>query len=195
MNVMLTGELPAKKLAVQKPFHFIIQKCIQMDAKNRYESVEEIQLELTNKEKTMSQKIFDIVRKIPGFRSGEFRKELVACAYYFIVIPYMFSDVFKYWNTSKFAIAWFADLLIFVGPYLFAFNIFGIDDKLFNNTGNGNGSSNSDHSGATGDANGNGSLLDDAGNAVEDGLNGMENAMDDMTGDTARHRAGGTMSR
>lgn len=132
MNVMLTGELPAKKLAVQKPFHSIIQKCIQMDAKNRYESVEEIQLELTNQKKTMSQKIFDIVRKIPGFRSGEFPKELVASAYYFIVIPYMFSDVFKYWNTSKFAIAWFADLLIFVGPYLFAFNIFGIDDKLFN---------------------------------------------------------------
>ena len=64
----------------------------------------------------------------------------------------------------------------------------GSDSAGSSNTGNGNGSSN-------GDANGNGSLLDDAGNAVEDGLNGMENAMDDMTGDTARHRAGGTMSR
>lgn len=71
----------------------------------------------------------------------------------------------------------------------------GSDSAGSSNTGNGNGSSNGDHSGATGDANGNGSLLDDAGNAVEDDLNGMENAMDDMTGDTARHRAGGTMSR
>lgn len=66
-----------------------------------------------------------------------------------------------------------------------------------NSTGNGNTGSNSSHnnSGATGDANGNGSLLDDAGNAVEDGLNGLENAVDDMTGNSARHRTGGTMSR
>lgn len=65
------------------------------------------------------------------------------------------------------------------------------------NSGNngGSGGNNGGNSGATGDANGNGSLLDDAGNAVEDGLGGMENAVDDMTGDTARNRTGGIMSR
>ena len=132
INVMLTGELPAKKLATQQPFRSMIQKCIQMDAKNRYETVEEMQLELSSKEKTTSQKFFEFVRKVPGFRSGEFRKELAASFYYVFLIPYIFSDVSKYWNTSKFAIAWIADLLVFVGPYIFVFNIFGIDDKLFN---------------------------------------------------------------
>ena len=62
------------------------------------------------------------------------------------------------------------------------------------NSSGGSGS-HSGSSGAAGDANGNGSLLDDAGNAVEYGLNGLENAVDDMTGDAARNRTGGNMSR
>ena len=36
---------------------------------------------------------------------------------------------------------------------------------------------------------GNSSLLEDAGNAVEGGLNGLKNAVDDMTDGTARSRA------
>ena len=32
------------------------------------------------------------------------------------------------------------------------------------------------------------SLMEDAGNAVEDGLNGLENAVDDVTGNTAEAR-------
>ena len=36
---------------------------------------------------------------------------------------------------------------------------------------------------------GNNSLPEDAGNAVEDGLNGMKNAVDDMTDGTARNRS------
>ncbi len=132
MNVMLTGELPTQKIAIQEPFHAIIQKCIQMDAKNRYESVEEIQYELLNIEQTTSQKFFTILRKIPGFRSGHFYKEFIACAYYLIIIPYFIVDVSKYWNTPNFALAWFTDLLMFTGPYIFAFNILGINDKLFN---------------------------------------------------------------
>lgn len=132
MNVMLTEEFPTKKIAAQEPFHSIIQKCTQMDAQNRYESVEEIQSELSNTEKTTSQKFFNVLRKIPGFRSGKFYKELVALSYYLIIIPYCIADVFKYWNTPNFALAWFADLIMFVGPYIFSFNIFGINDNLFN---------------------------------------------------------------
>ena len=68
----------------------------------------------------------------------------------------------------------------------------GSNGSANHNSGNNDGPGSN---GATGDANGNGSLLDDMGNAVEDGLNGMENAVDDMTGDTAGNRTGGTASR
>ena len=59
-----------------------------------------------------------------------------------------------------------------------------------NGSNNGNQSSgNNGNNSTNGETNGgDNSLLEDAGNAVEDGLNGMENAVDDMTGDTARNR-------
>ena len=63
------------------------------------------------------------------------------------------------------------------------------------NAGTNTGTNAGTHNGTAGDANGNGSLLDDAGNAVEDGLNGLENAVDDLTGNKAETRTGGTMSR
>lgn len=58
------------------------------------------------------------------------------------------------------------------------------------NSSNGNQSNgNTGNNSTNGETNGgDNSLLEDAGNAVEDGLNGMENAVDDMTGDTARNR-------
>lgn len=55
-------------------------------------------------------------------------------------------------------------------------------------TGGTNGSSTTN--GETTNGGNNGSLLEDAGNAVEDGLNGMENAVDDMTGNTAKNHNG-----
>ena len=52
--------------------------------------------------------------------------------------------------------------------------------------GSGNSGNNSSGNGSNGN---NSSLLEDAGNAVEDGLNGMENAVDGMTDSGAKTRS------
>lgn len=57
------------------------------------------------------------------------------------------------------------------------------------NSGSNNGSANSG-SGMTGGANGGDSLLEDAGDAINDGLQGAENAIDDMTGSNNTNRTG-----
>ena len=56
-----------------------------------------------------------------------------------------------------------------------------------NGTTAGNGGSTTGTNGTTNTPHDN-SLLEDAGNAVEDGLNGPENAVDDVTGNTAEAR-------
>ena len=71
----------------------------------------------------------------------------------------------------------------------------GSDSANSGSTGGSNGhtggtNGNSTTNGETASGGSNGSLLEDAGNAVEDGLNGMENAVDDITGNTAKNQNG-----
>ena len=66
--------------------------------------------------------------------------------------------------------------------------VVGGDSANSGNNGHSNGTNGSTTNGETANGGSNGSLLEDAGNAVEDGLNGVENAVDDITGNAAKNR-------
>lgn len=67
------------------------------------------------------------------------------------------------------------------------------DNSSHGNSNNGGSSNNGNSGGSNSSGNGthgdNNSLLEDAGNAVEDGLNEMENAVDGMTSDGTKTRS------
>lgn len=66
LNVLLTGEMPSEKQADGK-IGAVIKKCIEIDAKKRYNSISELKDALQN---TPTNSVADrIIKKIPGIRS------------------------------------------------------------------------------------------------------------------------------
>ena len=81
MNVALTGALPREKLYDGSFFKKIIQRCIEMDAENRYQSVEELLADLYK-----SGQEYYVSKWLPGFRTGVVWKNVVAVIGYFLMI-------------------------------------------------------------------------------------------------------------
>lgn len=80
INYMLTGELPNEKLSAGM-FKDIVLKCTEMDENNRYPNVDELKLDIIQQ-----RGIRRIIRKIPGFRSGNIINKSVASIYYLNII-------------------------------------------------------------------------------------------------------------
>lgn len=99
LNKMLTGKMPHEGLVEDKRLRKIIEKCTEIDPKNRYMSVEELKKALWGrwwkKSANDSGKVWinDIKIKgveerywIPGFRTGVKWKKRVACSVYAVFL-------------------------------------------------------------------------------------------------------------
>lgn len=103
LNVLLTGCLPGEQIYDAFPFRGIIQRCIEIDVKQRYQSDAELLEDLSEKGKeycgtySRMEKINlksnpDNMKKayvskwIPGFRTGAVWKNIVAVIGYFLMI-------------------------------------------------------------------------------------------------------------
>ena len=81
MNETWTGALPREKLYEGSFFKKMIQRCIEMDAENRYQSVEELLADLYK-----SGQEYYVSKWLPGFRTGIVWKNVAAVIGYFLMI-------------------------------------------------------------------------------------------------------------
>jgi predicted Ser/Thr protein kinase len=86
LNEMLSGHLPGELLYPREPFRGVIQKCIEIDADSRFQSVEEICHALG--ERPQPQKEVYRIAWLPGFRSGVVWKNVVATVGYICMLIY-----------------------------------------------------------------------------------------------------------
>lgn len=100
MNRLLTGELPAQHLYSAPFLQDIIKRCIEMDARNRFQTIQElkgsVEITGTRPERKTEENRFKIkenkhpgcvIKGIPGFRTGVLWKNIVATlGYSFLTI-------------------------------------------------------------------------------------------------------------
>ena len=100
MNRLLTGELPAQHLYSAPVLQDIIKRCIEMDARNRFQTIQELKGSVettgTRPERKTEENRFKIkenkhpgcvIKGIPGFRTGVLWKNIVATlGYIFLTI-------------------------------------------------------------------------------------------------------------
>ena len=100
MNRLLTGELPAQHLYSAPVLQDIIKRCIEMDARNRFQTIQELKGSVettgTRPERKTEENRFKIkenkhpgcvIKGIPGFRTGVLWKNIVATlGYIFMTI-------------------------------------------------------------------------------------------------------------
>ena len=100
MNRLLTGELPAQHLYSGPFLRDIIKRCIEMDARNRFQTIQELKGSVettgTRPERKTEENRFKIkenkhpgcvIKGIPGFRTGVLWKNIVATlGYIFMTI-------------------------------------------------------------------------------------------------------------
>lgn len=78
MNYLKTAKLPNDELAKGR-FENIISKCIQVDETRRYEGIDEVVRDITNKGR-----LSVILSYVPGFRKSVWWHSVIACIYYFL---------------------------------------------------------------------------------------------------------------
>lgn len=121
---MLTGQSPKECDAFKslKNFNKTTRQIFLMctdDYGIRYQNIKqlrkEVQLSLIYPDKPL----FHLLQKMPGFRTGSPSKMLIACEIYTILIPYCFFCLMH---------DRFSDCLVFVIPYILAFDMFNIEN-------------------------------------------------------------------
>lgn len=128
-NVMLTGKMPNEQLYGGR-LGKIIGKATEIDANIRYKSISSFKHSFTNETDENSSIFIKILRCIPGFRTWEVWKMLIAIIMYLIYIPLM--CVFISWSTSirNALTIVFSEILMFVIPYVLLTNLGGIRRRL-----------------------------------------------------------------
>lgn len=148
MNYLLTGTVPREAIYMGNARR-IIEKCIEMDPKNRYQTVEELKSELQSKslnaglkstqkrekveQKSVCEKNWRIFLP-PGFRSGNIWKMILAGFGYLMCIWISLSGQFKYNNVVLTGIHLYYNRMMFLTLCLmciaFASNYLGVQNKL-----------------------------------------------------------------
>ena len=128
-NVMLTGKMPNEQLYGGR-LGKIIGKATEIDANIRYKSISSFKHSFTNETDENTCRFIKILRCIPGFRTWEVWKMLIAIIMYLTYIPLM--CVFISWSTSirNALTIVFSEILMFVIPYVLLTNLGGIRRRL-----------------------------------------------------------------
>lgn len=97
---MMTGQLPDRR-AITGPYAKIIQKCTMLDPKDRYSSVQALQLDIQAAVVLNRHPLRKLLRTIPGFRSGKRRNALAAIYFYLMAILVQISYIHIWWPVDK----------------------------------------------------------------------------------------------
>lgn len=129
-NVMLTGEMPNKKLYGGK-IGAVIRKATAIDANMRYKSISDFKHAFTNQVDENTNKFIKALRCVPGFRTWILWKMVVATAMYTVYIPLML--VFISWSITDLKALFttiFSEILIFVIPFILLTNLCDIQSRF-----------------------------------------------------------------
>ena len=109
----------------------IIRKATAIDADIRYKNISSFKLAFTNETDKNTNCVIKVLRCVPGFRTWEVWKMLIAVIFYGTYIPLM--GVFVSWSCTSF-IAFlrtiFSEILMFVVPFVLLTNVLGIRNRL-----------------------------------------------------------------
>ena len=128
-NVMLTGKMPNEHLYGGK-LGRIISKATEIDARIRYRSIASFKHAFTNETDENTNVFIKILRCIPGFRTWEVWKMLVALVLYATYVPLM--CVFVSWSTdvTSVLLTVISEILMFVIPFILLTNLCGVRRHL-----------------------------------------------------------------
>lgn len=128
-NVMLTGKMPNEHLYGGK-LGRVIAKATEIDAKIRYRSIASFKHAFTNETDENTSRFIKILRCIPGFRTWEVWKMLIALVVYATYVPLM--CVFISWSTdvTSALLTIFSEVLMFVIPFVLLTNLLGVRRHL-----------------------------------------------------------------
>lgn len=126
LNELLVGKLPSEMLYDKAPYKKIIQKCIEIDARTRYQSIDELLQALKGTLQTKDTPFW-----LPGFRTSTPWKSVVASIGYFLMIIYTIGSMLNYASSAKALILGAISLLLYLWlNTLIAFNIGNWDRKI-----------------------------------------------------------------
>lgn len=128
-NVMLTGKMPNECLYGGK-LGRVIAKATEIDARIRYKSISRFKHAFTNETDENTNLFIKILRYIPGFRTWEIWKMLIAIILYATYIPLMF--VFVSWaaNAKGVFLTVVSEIFMFVIPFVLLTNLCGVRRHL-----------------------------------------------------------------
>lgn len=130
MNVLLTGKLPASQKYKGK-LDYIIDRCINMDPKERYRSAGELKAALIRSEGIMGRAI-NCFGGLPGFGGGGFEKAAAVVVYTVAAIFFALAllCLAGLGSISEFAMYVLLSIFVVLMPFLIAGNYLGFVDKL-----------------------------------------------------------------
>ena len=111
MNVMLTGKFPFEEKYTGL-MDYIIDRCLNMEAKSRYQTAADLKLALINSG-NKSAKYIEIINKLPGFRSNNTVYKFIATIDYAIFV-FIFAISFINFIIAIRGMLPYADSLIFI---------------------------------------------------------------------------------
>lgn len=128
-NVMLTGKMP-NECIYKGRLGKIIAKATETDARIRYRSISSFKHAFTNEVDENTSKFIKALRCVPGFRTWEVWKMLIALIFYGIYIPLMI--VFLSWSTDvkSAIITLLSEIFMFIVPFVLLTNLFKIRSHL-----------------------------------------------------------------
>jgi serine/threonine protein kinase len=124
LNKLLTGKFPNENLYSKKPLNKIIKKCIEIDARSRYQNINEL---LNALHFNISIYSFGL----PGLRTSSIWKNILSSIAYFLMMLYTITYLSDFATSPKIFILELIALLLYVWiDTLIAFNIGYWDRKI-----------------------------------------------------------------
>lgn len=126
---LITGYKPNEiKSPYQGRYKKIIQNCIELDPKRRYQNVQELERQLGIYE------VPGLIGHIPGFRTGVWWKKEIALGVYIILVVLMAIAFFSQWNLHgnivKSLVVLGCWIILCIPPYLLITNFLRVWEKL-----------------------------------------------------------------
>ena len=128
MNIMLTGKFPFEE-KYKGDLDYIIEKCIQMDSKSRYQSISELKTTLLKKSRLKKYTVF--FDNLPGIRECNAAEKTISSVVYLLFTFFLAFSVGGFILGSDKEAKGFAILCVsLIIPLILAYNYMGYEEKL-----------------------------------------------------------------
>lgn len=126
---LITGYKPNEiNFPYQGRYKKIIQNCIELDPKRRYQNVQELECQLGMHE------VPGLIGYIPGFRTGILWKKEIALGAYILMAIFMMVSFFSQWDSHENIVKSFVTMgcwvILFLPPFMLITNFLRIWEKL-----------------------------------------------------------------